>query len=193
MGPTPARCTRRRPGWSTARRRPSSWRPRAMTGSARRASRTSSRRCGTHRLDNGLTIGDEAHWGGPPTGRPASRPQRSQGAGMSQANVQVVEEFEDAFVRGDIERVLQLVSPDVVVHEAPSLPYPGDHHGHDGFLALTDAFNSVWEIVSDLDITFLDGDETRVIAIVAYDVITRPTGVPLRLRMVEVYTVVGGQ
>jgi ketosteroid isomerase-like protein len=115
------------------------------------------------------------------------------GAGMSRANVEVIERFEDAFVRGDMDEVLSLLSPDIVVHEAPSLPYPGDHRGHDGFLALTDAFNKVWQIVSDLDITFLDAGDAHVVALVAYDVVTRPTGVPLRLRMVEVYTVGDGQ
>jgi len=112
---------------------------------------------------------------------------------MSQRNVEVVQRFEDAFVRGDMDEVLSLLTPDVVVHEAPSLPYPGDHRGHDGFLRLADAFNTVWEIVSDLDLTFLDAGETRVVVLVAFDVMTRPTGVPLRLRLVEVYTVRDGR
>jgi ketosteroid isomerase-like protein len=112
---------------------------------------------------------------------------------MSAANVEVVQRFEDAFVRGDMDEVLALVSPGIVVHEAPSLPYPGDHRGHEGFLRLTDAFNSVWEIVSELDLTFLDAGDTHVVVLVAYDVVTRPTGVPLRLRMAEIYTVIDGQ
>ena len=94
---------------------------------------------------------------------------------------------------GTWTRSSRSLSPDIVVHEAPSLPYPGDHRGHEGFLKLTDAFNSVWEIVSDLDLTFFDADDTRVVVLVAYDVVTRPTGVPLRLSMVEIYTVIDGQ
>ena len=58
---------------------------------------------------------------------------------MTDQNVEVVQRFEDAFVRGDIEEVLSLVAEDIVVHEAPSPPYPGEHRGHDGFLALADA------------------------------------------------------
>jgi uncharacterized protein len=112
---------------------------------------------------------------------------------MSQANVQVVERFEDAFVRGDLDEVLSLLAPDVVVHEAPSVPYPGDHRGHDGFLRLADAFNSVWEIVSDLDLTILDAGDRRVVVLVAFDVVTRPTGVPLRLQLVEIYTLRDGR
>jgi ketosteroid isomerase-like protein len=112
---------------------------------------------------------------------------------MSHANVEVVERFEDAFVRGDMDEVLSLLTADIVVHEAPSLPYPGDHRGHDGFLRLADAFNSVWEITGDLDLTFLDAGETHVVALVAFDVVTRPTGAPLRLQLVEVYTLRDGR
>ena len=112
---------------------------------------------------------------------------------MSKADVEVVQEFEDAFVRGDMERVLSLLAPDIVVHEAPSVPYPGDHRGHEGFLRLADAFNSVWEIVSELELTFLDGGDGQVAAVVAYDAVARATGVRLRQRMVEVYTVRDGR
>jgi ketosteroid isomerase-like protein len=125
-------------------------------------------------------------------GRPAiclRKPERV----MSQRNVEVVQRFEDAFVRGDMDEVLSLLTSDVVVHEAPSLPYPGDHRGHDGFLRLAEAFNAVWEIVSDLDLTFLDAGETHVVVLVAFDVMTRSTGVPLRLRLAEVYTVRDGR
>jgi ketosteroid isomerase-like protein len=112
---------------------------------------------------------------------------------MSKANVEVVKQFEDAFICGDMDHVLSLLSPDVVVHEAPSLPYPGDHRGHDGFLKLADAFNSVWEIVSELDLTFLDGGDTKVIVLVAFDAVARTTGVRLRVPHVEIYTVIDGK
>jgi ketosteroid isomerase-like protein len=107
---------------------------------------------------------------------------------MSKANVEVVERFEHAFVRGDMDEVLSLLAPDIVVHEAPSLPYPGDHRGHDGFLALADAFNGVWQITSPLELTFLDAGEDRVVVLVRFDVEARATGRPLTLRLAEIYT-----
>jgi uncharacterized protein len=112
---------------------------------------------------------------------------------MSLTNVQVVERFEDAFVRGDMDEVLSLLAEDIVVHEAESLPYPGDHRSHDGFLRLADAFNRVWEIKSPLDLTFLDAGDTRVVVLVQFDVVARATGAPLRLQLAEVYTVIDGQ
>ena len=112
---------------------------------------------------------------------------------MSTANVEVVERFEHAFVRGDMDEVLTLLAADIVVHEAPSLPYPGDHRGIDGFLRLADAFNSVWKITSPLDLRFLDAGEEVVVVLVQFDVEARATRTPLTLRLVEVYTVRDGR
>jgi ketosteroid isomerase-like protein len=112
---------------------------------------------------------------------------------MSKANVEVVERFEHAFVGGDMDEVMSLLAADIVVHEAPSLPYPGDHHGHDGFLKLADAFNRVWEIKSPLDLTLLDVGDTRVVVLVQFDVEARATGTPLTLRLAEIYTVTDGK
>lgn len=112
---------------------------------------------------------------------------------MSKDNVEVVERFEHAFERGDMDEVMSLLSDDIVVHEAPSLPYPGDHHGLDGFLKLADAFNRVWEIKTPLDLTLLDAGDTRVVVLVRFDVDARATATPLTLRLAEIYTVTDGK
>jgi uncharacterized protein len=117
----------------------------------------------------------------------------TRSAVMSSENVQVVEQFEHAFVRGDMHEVLSLLHEDIVVHEALSLPYGGDHRGHDGFLALAAAFNRVWAMTSPLDLTFLDTGEEVVVVLVRYDVVARATGTPLTLDHVEIYTVRDGR
>jgi ketosteroid isomerase-like protein len=115
------------------------------------------------------------------------------GALMSKANVEVVERFEHAFVRGDMDEVITLLSTDIVVHEAPSLPYAGDHRGIEGFLRLAEAFNGVWAIKSPLDLTFLDAGEDKVVVLVKYEAEARATGAVLTLPHVEVYTVQDGK
>ncbi len=117
----------------------------------------------------------------------------TRSAVMSRENVEVVEQFEHAFVRGDMDQVLSLLADDIVVHEAASLPYPGDHRGHGGFLRLADAFNRVWQITSPLDLEFLDSGHTRVVVLVRFDVVARATGTPLTLELAEVYTVRDGK
>jgi ketosteroid isomerase-like protein len=117
----------------------------------------------------------------------------TRSAVMSRENVLVVERFERAFVRGDMDEVLSLLHEHIVVHEAPSLPYGGDHRGHDGFLKLAATFNRVWEMTSPLDLTFLDAGETAVVVFVRYDVVARATGNALTLDHVEIYTVRDGK
>ena len=117
----------------------------------------------------------------------------TRSAVMSSENIRVVERFEHAFVRGDMDEVLSLLHEDIVVHEAPSLPYAGDHRGHDGFLKLAEAFNRVWEMTSPLDLTVLDAGETAVVVLVRYDVVARATGNALTLDHVEIYTVRDGK
>jgi ketosteroid isomerase-like protein len=117
----------------------------------------------------------------------------TRSAVMSSENLTVVEQFERAFVRGDMDEVLALLDEDIVVHEAASLPYGGDHHGHDGFLTLAETFNGVWEMTSPLDLTFLDAGDTTVVVLVRYDVVARATGRPLTLDHVEIYTVRDGR
>lgn len=66
---------------------------------------------------------------------------------MSQADVDVVERFFKAFGAGDLETVVGLLSPDIVVNEGEGLPYGGDHVGVPGFQGL------VGKIFQDFEMT----------------------------------------
>jgi hypothetical protein len=48
----------------------------------------------------------------------------------------VVDAWYDAALRGDLAAITALLDPDVVIHEADSLPYGGEHVGRDAVLAL---------------------------------------------------------
>ena len=43
-------------------------------------------------------------------------------------------------------RVLELYHPEIVIHEAPSLPYGGDYYGHDGARRHGSGFNRTWDV-----------------------------------------------
>jgi ketosteroid isomerase-like protein len=79
------------------------------------------------------------------------------------------------------------------VHEARSVPYPGEHHGKDGFPKLAEAFVEVWDLKSDLDLDIMAAGDDRVFALVQFDVIAKPTGTPLTLRIAEIYTIRDGK
>src|SRR4051794_39748806 len=113
--------SRRRGAW-TAPAPPTGWAARGAPGADPGGSITGARRSGRSGLDSALRIeGDRRR--AAPTGRPATCLTETERF-MSRANVEVVERFEGAFVRGDMDEVLSLLTPDIVIHEAPSLPYP---------------------------------------------------------------------
>ncbi len=47
-------------------------------------------------------------------------------------NVALVRRLYAAFEALDLDAILEIVSPDVVVIQAPELPWGGEFHGHDG-------------------------------------------------------------
>ncbi len=117
---------------------------------------------------------------------------------MRSAAKQVVQEFEDAceraFTGGSMDDVLALLDPEIAIHEVDSVPYPGTHRGHEGFLRVGGGFQAAWEMVGPLRYTLIgDADEDKVVSIVQVDVKSRATGRPFDLRMVEIYTVRDGR
>ena len=86
-----------------------------------------------------------------------------------------------------------VVGEDIVTYEAPSLPYGGEHVGHDGWLALARAFTETWDLTGKLDAEFLDCGNDVVAARVELDVVARSTGKPVRLKIAEFHRVREGK
>ena len=63
---------------------------------------------------------------------------------MSQQQVETVKRLFDAVGRQDRAAILEAYHPEVVIHEAASLPYGGEYHGHEGALAHVNAFYQTW-------------------------------------------------
>lgn len=59
--------------------------------------------------------------------------------------VDVVKRLFDAVRRRDQAALLDAYHPEVVIHEAVSLPYGGDFHGHSGAIAHVQGFYRTWE------------------------------------------------
>src|SRR5712691_11542948 len=64
---------------------------------------------------------------------------------MPQQHVETVKRLFDAVNRRDQAALLEAYHSEVVIHEAASLPYGGDYHGHEGALAHVNAFYQTWE------------------------------------------------
>lgn len=90
--------------------------------------------------------------------------------------------------------VLEHLHPEAVLHIPPSMPYGGDHVGHEGFLRMTEANNAAWRrIAGGLEMTFLDFTDDQVICRVAFTGEARRTGQTVDVRMVEIFTLAGSR
>lgn len=109
------------------------------------------------------------------------------------ANTDLLRSFEDRFVAGDLDYVLSILDDDIVIHECEHVPYPGDHHGKDGFLKLAEAFNACWDIQTELDLEILPAGDEKVLVLVKFDAIAKQTGKPIAMRIAELYTIKDGK
>lgn len=61
------------------------------------------------------------------------------------SHLEVVKRLFEAVRRRDEAALLESYHPQVLIHEAPSLPYGGEFHGHGGALEHVRAFYRTWE------------------------------------------------
>jgi len=64
---------------------------------------------------------------------------------MATDNVDVVRRLFQAVEARDIEPMYELYDGDVIVREAPSLPYGGEYRGHDGILQHGIGYVQAWD------------------------------------------------
>ena len=111
---------------------------------------------------------------------------------MSATNREIVEEIYAAANRGDLEALAANFHPDVVLHQAPSLPYGGDHKGREATMAcLLAMFTEHWD-VSALTVHNIAVDGDMVISAVDLTAIARPTGRQVEMPFRECFTIRDG-
>ena len=98
----------------------------------------------------------------------------------SQQQVEIVKRLFEAVNRYDQAAILEAYHPEVVVHEAASLPYGGEFHGHEGALAHVNAFYQTWTGLKPSISRDLPGEAQR-------------ENSPLFLETTQEYVVVFGQ
>jgi ketosteroid isomerase-like protein len=64
---------------------------------------------------------------------------------VSSANVQLVRDAFDAFLRGDQTGWLELAAPDIVITQFPDQPDVRDYHGREGLLEVMTAWVGTWD------------------------------------------------
>lgn len=117
---------------------------------------------------------------------------------MSQQNVEAVKHLFDAVKRRDQGGVLNAYHPEVVIHEAPSLPYGGDYHGLEGARQHGLGYVQTWGRFQtpaewELDPLFLDASEDYVVVLWQQKAVRAESGRRLDLPAVSVYQMRDGR
>jgi uncharacterized protein len=108
-------------------------------------------------------------------------------------NLDLLHTFAKEVAAGNRDGLRGILHPDVVVHEAPTLPYGGDHHGLEAFIQLFETVQSTWEFTEAFQYVYYDSEPDTVILQVEVDAIAAVTRKPLRLRLAEIFTIRGGK
>jgi uncharacterized protein len=111
-------------------------------------------------------------------------------------NVEVIRRLFRAVEARDIEPMYQIYSTDVVVREAPSLPYGGEYAGHAGILEHGMGYVEAWDHLQDdedrrMDAEFVDAGER--VFVCWHQRAHGRDGTRLDLPVVSVYDLHGGQ
>ena len=103
----------------------------------------------------------------------------------------VVTDVYDAFARRDLEAVLELTSPEIVVTQDPTLPWGGRYEGHDGLGEFVMALLGSIDSAVTIEAIFQAGDQVVQYGRTAGTV--RATGQPFDIPECHVWRVEHGK
>jgi uncharacterized protein len=92
-----------------------------------------------------------------------------------------------------LANLLEMVDPQVRIPVAASLPYGGEHVGHQGFLELGEKFGKTWDVIDSGSAGYADIGDDRVVAFYSPAFKSVATGRVVSFRMVEILTVRNGK
>jgi ketosteroid isomerase-like protein len=112
---------------------------------------------------------------------------------MSQGNVERVRSGYEAFARGDLDGVLEVLDPEIEVHPPPEFLGKGaSYHGHAGFLAYSQRWLEPWEEYRLIPEQFIEAGD-RVIAANRAIARGKGSGVEVETRMAHSWTMREGK
>jgi ketosteroid isomerase-like protein len=86
----------------------------------------------------------------------------------------------------NFDEVAQWVHPDYVLRQAPSLPFGGEWHGHEGLERFLDVFVTLWDSLDVVDPQVHEVGGGTVITLVTMHARSRATGRTLRMPICQV-------
>lgn len=117
---------------------------------------------------------------------------------MSQQNVETVKRLFTAVFGRDQAALQEVYHPEIVIHEAPSMPYGGDYHGHKGALQHVNGYYQTWDALRPaawrpLPPIFLDTTEDSVVVLWREEAVEAVSGSRIDLPALGIFKVRDGQ
>jgi uncharacterized protein len=92
-----------------------------------------------------------------------------------------------------LQKLLDMLDPQIRISVAASLPYGGDYVGHKGFLALGEQFGKTWEVLDNGAGGYSDIGDGRVVGFYNPTFKSVATGRTVSFGIVEILTVKNGK
>ena len=111
---------------------------------------------------------------------------------MSQENVEIVRRGHEAFERGDLTAMLELVDPEVVSYTAAPLPDAGEYHGPEGIFKWIATWTEGFDDYVQQAEEYIDAGD-HVIVRVHQRATGSQSGVPIEQRVWFLHTLRNGK
>lgn len=112
---------------------------------------------------------------------------------MSSENVKVVSDIYDGFIiHQSLDNLFNSMHPDVVVHEAASLPFGGTFKGIAGVQDLFGQMFATWDDLRIVVEKLFDGGD-QVVSLLRLTARAKATGTPVDMQLAELWTLREGK
>jgi uncharacterized protein len=111
---------------------------------------------------------------------------------MSRENIEVARRGYEAFARGDLDAVLELMDPEIEAHDPPEMPDAAIHRGHE---AVRRDWEQTAELLDDFSIEvekYIDAGDELVVYLI-YRGRGRESGAEVEARMAHIWTIREGK
>lgn len=106
---------------------------------------------------------------------------------MTDANITLIRLTYDSYARRDLPVILNLLSPEIEIHQTTAIPWGGTYRGYDGAREFFRKLNEFTDASPTPDEFFAAGDEVIVIGRLRGR--TRASGRSFDVRVVHIWTV----
>jgi ketosteroid isomerase-like protein len=111
---------------------------------------------------------------------------------MSEANVELMKDLYARFEEGDEDSALEVLDPDMEVHDRPEIPDPQVYRGHDGVRQAVQGSRDTFEQLNFVPEEFIDAGD-QVVVVFRFQGVGRGSGVEIDEQLAHRWTIRDGK